>query len=174
MNRDQKKDRIDEIVALLDGASGIYAVDYTGLTVAQAIRLRSEFKKAGVGYKVAKNTLIKRALQEVGGYDDVLESFKGMNGLAVGYDDPAGPARVLNEFIDPKLNVPALRFAVLDSSYFGGERLKELASMPSRKDILAGIVGSIAAPTSGIVGAINAVMRDLASVIEEVAKQKAA
>lgn len=174
MNRDQKKDVIDQIVELLQGASGIYAVDYTGLTVAQAIRLRSEFKKAGVGYKVAKNTLIKRALQEVGGYDDVLERFKGMTGLAVGYDDPAGPARVLNEFIDPKVNIPQLRFAVLDSAYFGGEKLKELASMPSRKDVLAAIVGSINAPASGIVGAINAVMRDLASVIEEVAKQKAA
>src|SRR3954462_4463909 len=99
MTKNKKTEVVAEVAELLNGASGIYSIDFTGLTVANAIRLRREFKKAGVAYKVAKNTLIKRALGEAGGYDHVLAKFVGQSGIAIGYDDPAAPARVLNDFI---------------------------------------------------------------------------
>jgi large subunit ribosomal protein L10 len=172
MTKNKKAEVVAEVTELLNGASGIYSIDFTGLTVANAIRLRREFKKAGVVYKVAKNTLIKRALGEAGGYDHVLEKFVGQSGIAIGYDDPAAPARVLNEFIDPKLDIPKLNFAVLENEIMDGSKLKQIAAMPSRKEILGSIVGALNAPASGIVGVLNAVMRDLASVIEEVAKKK--
>lgn len=172
MTKNKKTEVVAEVAELLKGASGVYSIDFTGLTVANAIRLRREFKKAGVTYKVAKNTLIKRALSEAGGYDHILDKFVGQTGIAIGYDDPAAPARVLNDFIDPKLEIPKLNFAVLEREVMDGSKLKQIAAMPSRKDILGSIVGALNAPASGIVGAINAVMRDLASVIEEVAKQK--
>jgi len=172
MTKTKKEEVVAEVATMLDGASGIYSIDFTGLTVANAIRLRREFKKAGVKYKVAKNTLVKRALRDAGGYDHILDQFVGQTGIAVGYDDPAAPARVLNEFIDPRVDIPKLNFAVIERELMPGSELKALAAMPSRKDVLGSIVGAINAPASGIVGAINAVMRDLASVIEEVAKQK--
>ncbi|MBS1914488.1 MAG: 50S ribosomal protein L10 [Bacteroidetes bacterium] len=172
MTKAKKEEVVANVAELLDGASGVYSIDFTGLTVANAIRLRREFKQAGVAYKVAKNTLIKRALEQVGGYDHVLDRFVGQTGIAVGYDDPAAPARVLNTFIDPKVDIPKLNFVLIEKELMEGSRLKEIAAMPSRKEILGSIVGALNAPASGIVGAINAVMRDLASVIEEVAKQK--
>ena len=172
MTKTKKEELVAEVAGLLDGASGLYSIDFTGLTVANAIRLRREFAKAGVKYKVTKNTLIKRALREVGGYDHVVDQFVGQTGIAVSYDDPAAPARVLNEFIDPKVEIPKLNFAVIEREVMPGSQLKAIAAMPSRKDLLGSIVGALNAPASGIVGAINAVMRDLASVIEEVAKQK--
>lgn len=173
MTKNKKTEVVAEVAAMLEGASGIYSIDFTGLTVANAIRLRREFKQAGVKYKVAKNTLIKRALSEVGGYDHIVDRFVGQTGIAVGYDDPAAPARVLKEFIDPKLEIPKLNFVVLEREVMEGSRLAQIAAMPSRKDLLGAIAGALNAPASGIVGAINAVMRDLASVIEEVAKKKA-
>jgi len=172
MTKEQKAEVVKEVSEMLEGASGLYSIDFTGLNVEDAIRLRREFKKVGVKYKVAKNTLIKRALAETGKYDHVLDRFVGQTGIIVGYDDPASPARVLNDFIDPKREIPKLNFAVLEGEVFEGGQLKELASMPSRMDLLGSIVGALDAPVSGIVGAINAVMRDLASVIEEVAKTK--
>jgi large subunit ribosomal protein L10 len=72
------------------------------------------------------------------------------------------------------VDIPKLSFAVIEGELFEGSRLSELAAMPSRKDMIASIMGALNAPASGIVGAINAVMRDLASVIEEVAKSKEA
>ncbi len=172
MTKNKKEEVVAEVAALLEGASGVYSIDFTGLTVAEAIRLRRAFKKVGVSYKVAKNTLIKRALNQVGGYDHVIDKFVGQTGIAVGYDDPAAPARVLKEFIDPKVEIPKLNFALIEREVMDGSKLAQIAAMPSRKDLLGSIVGSLDAPVSGIVGAINAVMRDLASVLEEVAKKK--
>jgi large subunit ribosomal protein L10 len=62
---------------------------------------------------------------------------------------------------------------LLEGQYFDGTKLKELAALPGKKEMMSAIVGSLHAPISGIVGSINAVMRDLASIIEEVAKKKA-
>jgi len=173
MTKERKHELVAEISKLLDGATGLYSIDFTGLTVADAIRLRREFRNAGVAYKVAKNTLIKRALADNEKYADVANRFVGQTGIAIGYDDPAMPARVLNEFIDPKIGIPKLNFALVETTVFDGESLKALASMPSRKDLMASIVGSLQAPIQGVVGAVNAVMRDLASVIEEVARKRA-
>lgn len=172
MTKERKKEQVARLAELLNGATGVYSIDFTGLTVAEAIRLRSEFRKAGVTYKVAKNTLVKRAIADNEEFAHVAGMFVGQTGIAIGYDDPAMPARVLNEFIDPKLEIPKLNFAVLEKTIFDGARLKELASMPSRQDLLASIVGSLQAPVQGIVGSINAVMRDLAALVEEVAKKQ--
>ncbi len=172
MTKDKKKEIVAELTQLLDGASGVYSIDFTGLSVAQAIRLRRQFKEAGVRYKVAKNTLMKRALQDAGGYEHVIDRFVGQSGVAVGYDDPASPARVLNDFIDPKTEIPKLNFALIEREIHEGDKLKQIAAMPTRKEILAAIVGSIAAPSTGIVGAINAVMRDIITLVERVAEKQ--
>lgn len=171
MTKTKKGAVVSELTELFEGASGVYSIDFTGLNVQNTLKLRRAFSKAGVTYRVAKNTLVRRALTEKGGYDDVTARLVGQSGIAIGYDDPAAPARVLKEFIDPKLEYPKLNFAVIDGQIFESKSLNDLASMPSRMDLLASIVGSIGAPASGIVGAINAVMRDLASVIEEVARK---
>lgn len=172
MTKNKKEELVAEVTKLLQSASGVYSIDFTGLTVAEAIRLRREFRKEGVVYKVAKNTLVKRAMKDVGGYDDVLARFTGQTGIAIGYDDPAAPARVLSTFIDPKLGIPKLNFALIEKDFVDGSKLKELAAMPTRKEMLGSIVGALNSPASGLVGVLNAVMRDLTSVIEEVAKKK--
>lgn len=174
MTKEKKREVVQELTTMLDGANGIYSIDFTGLNVDNTIKLRRQFKDAGIKYRVAKNTLIKRALGDIGGYDHVVDKFVGQTGIAIGYDDPASPARVLKKFLeDNKSEIPALNFAVLEGVVYGGDQLKQVASMPSRQDIMASIVGSLQAPISGIVGSINAVMRDLASVIEAVAKKQA-
>jgi large subunit ribosomal protein L10 len=172
MTKTQKEEVVAELGQLFEGASGVYSIDFTGLTVADTLRLRREFKKAGVAYRVAKNTLVRRALGDRQGFEAALDRLVGQSGIAIGYEDPAGPARVLKEFIDPKAEFPKLNFAVIDGQVFESKALAELAAMPTRMELLGSIVASINAPASGLVGVINAVMRDLASVIEEVARKK--
>lgn len=175
MTKEKKREVVKELSEIMEGASGFYSVDFTGLNVDKTIQLRRQFKEAGVHYRVAKNTLIKRALDEVGGYEEVIPRLVGQTGMAVGYDDPAAPARVLKKFLDDnKSEIPTMNFCVIEGVVYEGDKLKQVAAMPSRQDIMASIVGSLQAPISGIVGSINAVMRDLASVIEEVAKKQAA
>jgi large subunit ribosomal protein L10 len=174
MTKTKKAETVAELTEWLGGAESIFSIDFTGLDVADTMRLRRQFKEKGVTYRVAKNTLVRRALENVGGYDqEVFDRLVGQTGIAIGYDDPAAPARVLKDFIDPKVEKPTLNFAVLEGQIYDGSRLKELAAMPSREEVIAGIIGSIHAPVSDLVGVINAVMRDLSSVIEEVAKKQA-
>lgn len=175
MTKEKKREVVQEISEMLEGVTGFYSIDFTGLNVDKTIQLRRGFREAGIKYRVAKNTLVKRALDNAGGYEEVTPRLVGQTGIALGYDDPAAPARILKKFHeDNKVEIPKLNFAVIEGAIYDGDRLKEVASMPSRQDIMASIVGSLNAPISGIVGSINAVMRDLASVIEEVAKKQAA
>ncbi len=171
ITRDKKRQIVEDLVEKLKQSTSVLLVDFETMTVDDAITLRRAFKEKGVQYKVAKNTLIKRALQEVENFPFPDEVLKGQTGVAFGIEDPVAPGKVLKEIFD-KLEKPKFKAAIVDGRLFESNQLKELAAIPSREDMIASIIGSISAPASGIVGAINAVMRDLVSVIEEVAKKQ--
>src|SRR5437899_12639773 len=101
MTREEKAQAVSELTEVVGSASAFYFTDYQGLTVAQATDLRNRFRKAGVKYKVAKNTFLRRALNDKGLLtDQISASMKGQTAIAFGFDDPAAPARVLKEFLE--------------------------------------------------------------------------
>lgn len=172
ITKEKKQAVVAELTEKLKDTKGLYLVDYTGITVNESIEIRRQFREANAELKVAKNTLIKRALDEVGTFDVPADSLVGQTALAFGFDDPVAPARIIKKIVEKQKKLD-LKSAVVDGQVFDGSQLKQVADLPTREDLIAGIIGSIAAPASGIVGAINAVMRDLASVIEEVGKKQA-
>lgn len=175
ITKQRKTELVQELIDKLKGANGLYLLDFARMTVDESIKLRRAFKAKNIAYKVAKNTLAKIALMEYDQFNVPDKSLFGMTAFAFGYDDPTAPAKVLKEYLDQnKKEIPVLKCAIIDGQLFDGNQLKLLASLPSKEDMIAGILGSLDAPVSGIVGSINAVVRDLASVIEEVAKKKAA
>ena len=202
MKKSEKEEIIAEVRDRVSRAKGMFFTDFTGITVEQATELRREFRKLGVDYKVVKNTLARKALESVTGYDGVYKSLSGPTGIAFSYDDPVTPAKIIKKFhdknnrlackacvidkqvfdgsnpVDPNASPAALECTVKPQgrSYvlFDGSKLDELSKLPSRGEIISSIIGSIQAPASGIVGAINAVMRDLVGVIDAIEKKKAA
>ena len=173
MKRSEKDAIIDEMVQRVSAATAMYFADFTGLSVAEETELRREFRKAGVGYTVAKNTLIRKALERVSGYDKVYGHLAGPTGVAFCADDISAPARIIKKFKE-KTGKLSLKAAVLEHQVFDGSAIDQLAKIPSRKDLMAGIVGSIQAPLQGVVGVVNAVARDLVSVIDQLGQKKAA
>ncbi len=173
MKRSEKEEIVADVSGYVERASGMFLTDFSGLTVEQATELRREFRKSGVDYKVAKNTLIRKALENATGYDKVIPSLSGPTGVAFAYEDPIAPARVIHKFSE-KHSKLTLKVCVIEKQVFEGSRLAELAKLPGKKEMLASILGSLQAPIAGIPGAINAVMRDLVSVIGEIEKKKAA
>jgi large subunit ribosomal protein L10 len=123
--------------------------------------------------KVAKNTLILRALAEVGGYEFEDSKLAGQTAVIFGGSDPVAPAKIIRQFFE-KGEKPKLKLAFVEGMVFEASQLKQVSELPTREDMIAAMIGSIHAPISGIVGSINAVMRDVASLVEEVAKKKAA
>jgi len=174
MNKQDKAKSVAEIKEKFSKASSVYFTDFTGLTVAEVNELRDEFYSAKVDYKVLKNTVIKKALENDTKFasqsEKIIESLKGPTGVIFAFDDPVSPAKILKKFFD-RIEKPKLKLAVVENNVYDSKKLGELASLPSKPEIIASILGSLQSPVSGIVGAINAVIRDLASVIEEAVKK---
>ena len=173
MDKNEKQQIIDEVAELINGSMACYVVDYKAVNVGDIGKLRSEFRKEGVTYKVIKNTLFARALQQTGKYEKLSGILPGMSGFAFVSDNPGAPAKVIKKYFDEKQKF-ALKGAYIDSQFFEGSSLNELASLPSKPEVIAGILGSLNAPISGIVGSVNAVLRELVSVIDEIEKKTAA
>lgn len=173
MKRSEKEQIVTEVTEQLSRAKSMYFADFTGITVEQINDIRREFQKAKIDYRVVKNTLVRKALENVTGYDGVYNKLVGATAVAIGYDDPVAPAKIIKKFRDKhqKLDV---KVCVIERQIFDGKQLEMIAKLPSRNELIAGILGSIQSPISGVVGAINAVMRDLVSVIDAIEKKKAA
>ncbi|MBL7999730.1 MAG: 50S ribosomal protein L10 [Candidatus Kapabacteria bacterium] len=174
MTKEQKQQVVAELTEQIKKASALYFVDFATMTVEQDWALRRLFREKGIQYRVAKNTLILRALNDVGGYEIQEKQLFGQTAVVFAApNDPISPAKIIRDF-SAKDEKPKLKVAVVEGAVYPGSDLKKIADFPTREEIIAGILGSINAPVSGIVGAINSVMRDLASVIEEAAKKRAA
>ena len=173
MKREQKEQIVAEVTETARKAHGMFFTDFSGLTVEQATELRREFSKAGVDYRVVKNTLIQKALEQVTGYDSMFDMLAGPTGVAFAFEDAVVPAKIIQKFKE-KHNKLSLKVCVLDHQVFEGTKLAELAKLPSRKEIMAGVLGSVQAPLAGVPTVINALLRDIASIVDEIGKKKAA
>jgi large subunit ribosomal protein L10 len=174
MTREEKTQVVAELTEVIGRASGMYFTDFQGMNAAQSTNLRSELRKAGIPFKVAKNTLIRRALQDTGKLtDDLSKALVNQTGVAFGFDDPVAPARVLKDFVEKNGDKPSLKIAYVDGVIYPGSQLKQVAALPTKKDVMAGIVGSIAAPISGLAGVLGALQRDLVYVLDAIEKKRA-
>lgn len=174
MNKTEKAEKISEIKESIENSTAIYLVDYHGVTVEEISNLRRNFRKEGVTYKVYKNTLFQKALEELDKYPEFQNTLEGMIGAVfTGANNYVTPAKIIKKFNDEKHKL-SLKGCYIESQFYGGDQLPMLASMPTKEEVIAGILGSINAPISGVVGVINAVMRDIVSLVDEISKKKAA
>ncbi|HTR80021.1 MAG TPA: 50S ribosomal protein L10 [Bacteroidota bacterium] len=173
MKKSEKEQIIADVRDKVSRAKGMFFTDFTGITVEQATELRREFRKSGIDYKVVKNTLARKALESVTGFDAVYKTLTGPTGIAFSYEDPVTPAKIIKKFYEKNEKI-SCKACVIDKQVYEGSKLDELSKLPSRGEIIASILGSIQAPVSGIVGSINAVMRDLVGVLDAIEKKKAA
>ena len=174
MNKNEKPEIVSEIKEMIEQSTAVYLTDYAGISVEDINGIRNQFRKEGVKYKVFKNTLFKRALDESGKFNKLADHLVGMTGyIFADENSPVVPAKIIKKYFDDNQKL-ALKACYIEDQYYDGSRLNDLASLPSKKEIIASILGSLNSPASGIVGVINAVMRDLVSVIDEISKEKAA
>ena len=173
MNKNEKTELIAEAKELIQKASAVYLTDYSKINVSDISEIRNQFRKDGVTYRVFKNTLFKRALVESGKFEKLADHLEGMTGFAFASTNPVAPAKVIKKYNDTSQKFP-LKACYIETQYYDGSKLKELSELPSKEEVIAGILGSLNSPASGIVGSIAAVIRDLVSVIDEVSKKKAA
>jgi len=169
MKRDKKEQIAQEIAAKIERSQGLYFTEFQGLDVKKMAQLRNEFRKAGIEYKVVKNTLIKKALKNVADADKLASGLKNTTAVAFGYDDPVAPAKIIKKFSKDN---EALKFkmATIDGAVFGPDSLPQLSEMLSKTENLGRAAGLINQVISSVPMVMNAVMRNLVSVIDQVGK----
>ncbi|HMN26120.1 MAG: 50S ribosomal protein L10 [Ignavibacteriaceae bacterium] len=173
MNKNEKIESIAEAKELIQNATALYLTDYSKINVADISGLRNQFRKDGVTYKIFKNTLFKRALVESGKFEKLADHLEGMTGFAFASTNPVAPAKIIKKYNDTSQKFQ-LKACYIETQYFDGNKLAQLAELPTKDELVAGIMGSLNSPAAGIVGSITAVIRNLVSVIDEVSKKKAA
>ena len=173
MKKAEKEAIVGEVAEQVQQAQALYFADFTGLSVAEETELRREFRKSGVSYRVVKNTLARKAMERVSGFDKVFDKLVGPTGIAFAGDDIGVPAKIIKKFSDKGRKLK-LKAAVVEMQVYDGAKLDALASMPSRKEVIASILGCLQSPVTGVVNVLNAVARDLVSTIGEIEKKKQA
>lgn len=152
--RQQKSEVKDRLTKEFKDATSVVFADYQGLTVAQATDLRKKMREAGVDYIVAKKTLFTIAAKDAG-YDLDAKTFPGMLAAAFGREDEVAPAKVLGDMA--KTTSVKLVGGIFERSVVGAEKVVALSKLPSKKELLGQVVGTIYAPVSAFVRALNAV-----------------
>jgi len=170
MRIEQKKQITQEIAADLGGAVTIYLTDFTGLNVGQMGELRARLKESGADFRVVKNTLALRALEDLE-LPDIGGHFTGPTGLVLAGEDPATPAKVVRDFAKEHDQKPVVKIGVVDRRQVLPAEIAKMADLPPRDQLLASIAGGLTASVGGIAGALAAVIRDIAYLVEEVAKK---
>jgi large subunit ribosomal protein L10 len=168
-----REDKIKATAQLIEGFGGsdvLYLADFTGLNVKNITELRRRFRESGQRFVVVKNRLALRALEELD-LPDIAEYLRGPTGLIFAQDDPVGPAKTLRDFAKEFDNRPTLKVGIVNRSIVSAKEIEHLADLPPREVLLGGIAGSLTAPLSGIVGVIGGLLRDIAYMVEEVARK---
>ena len=167
-----KQDKVSLIKEKIDKAQVAIVTEYKGYSVEEITNLRRALQKEGGDYMVTKNTLAKLAVKDTP-YEVLTETFKGPIAIAFGFGDQVAPAKVLSKFIkDAKKG--EIVAAALDGKLLSAEEAKALATIPSKEEIYAKMLGCVNSPATGIVGSINAVMASLTRAVAAVRDQKSA
>ncbi len=170
-NFEAKKQVVEEIKAKIQDAKSVVLVKFSGLTVAEDTDFRREFRKNNVEYKVYKNTLVKRAFNDLGvtAFDDDLN---GPTSVAFGSDE-TGASKVVMDAVKKYDQKVIVKSAFVEGNRVDEAGVKALASMPTKEELIAKMLGSLQSPITKFAGVLSAIPRGLVIALSEVAKKKA-
>src|SRR5579862_1821426 len=148
----RKETTVQELRDRLAASQSLFLTDYQGLTVSEITKLRGELRKDGNTYSVVKNTLFRIAAGDLAAQ---LEAFlAGPTGIVFAGEDPVAPAKALKTFSDTVKRV-AVKAAYIDGKVVDAAQVDTLAKIPSRLQLIANLVGSLANPIRGLVTVLS-------------------
>jgi large subunit ribosomal protein L10 len=168
-----RPDKVAEVEALeqrLRTSTVVILTDYRGLTVGEIGALRGKLRSASLEYRVAKNTLLSRAAERVGviGLEPHLT---GPTAVVFGKEDPGVPARLLQDFIRQYRKLE-IKGGVVEGQTLDAAQVQALASLPTKPELLARVVGAVQGPLSALVSVLSATPRGLVTALDALRKQR--
>lgn len=154
-NLEAKKVIVEEIKNKISNAISLTFVDYRGLTVEEDTKMRKELREAGVEYKVYKNRLLLKALEELGmtGYEDILE---GTTAVAFGMKDEVSAPRIIVETSE-KAKKMQVKGGILNGARIDVKMVETLAKIPSKEVLISKLLYLLQSPVRSVAIALNAI-----------------
>ncbi len=169
MNREQKAALVEELAEQIRSAEAIFAVDYRGISVSDAAQLRARLRDAGTRFRIVKNSLTERA-SDAAGQDSLKPMLEGPTALAFVDGDAALAAKALNDSARA-LGTLDFKGGIMNGAPLSADDIKSIARLPAREVLHGQLVGTIAAPISGLVRGLNALISGLAVQLKQIADQ---
>lgn len=166
MDRTGKQNEITELKSKFDRMTSAVVLDFQGMNVESVTKLRNEFRKAGVEYRVVKNTLVKQALKGTKLADTLNSKLVGMTGLAWCYEDPSVAAKVVKAFRkdNEKLKI---RAGVIEGQLLDSKAVEDqLATMPGKNELRASLLATLQAPMQQFVALLNAPQQNFVYLLD--------
>ena len=170
MRRDEKAAVIEDVVARIEESEAIFAVDYRGMSVAQAAELRTRLRDADARFSVVKNTLTERAADQAGagGLKPMLE---GPTAMTFVKGDAALAAKTLSDFRRTTGGLVVFKGGWMNGAALTPEQVDEIAKLPSREVLYGRLVGMVASPLTGLAGALGGLIGGLARQLQAISDQ---
>lgn len=169
--KQQKQTTVQTLVEGIKGAKSVIFANFQGLTVAQTEDLRKKCRIEGIQMVAAKKTLVKRALKEVEISSSEDYDFAGGVATFLGANDEVSAARVVNSFAKNHEMVTIFG-GILEGRFIDSVKVKNLANLPSKQELLSKMVGSLAAPISGFARVLNGTIVNLVGVLQNIKNSK--
>jgi len=169
---EQKKAIAEELHEKFARAKVVIVTDYKGMDVAAVNQLRRKLREAGIEYRVAKNSLLARASKNTG-VETISDQFKGPNAVALSYDDPVAPAKVLTDFMKANTKL-AIKVGVLNGKALSIDDIKALSALPSREVLLAKVLSVMNAVPTSFVRVLSGVPVQFLNVLQAIKEKKEA
>lgn len=174
ITREAKEKAVEKLSGELGRIKLAVMTDYRGLTVPEAEELRETLRKEGMTYRVTKNTLLRLAVQTNPAMAEIdPQTFTGPMALAMGFDDEVAPARVIFQYAKNHDALEIVGAITGDGQVLDAAQVKALATLPTREQLLAQVVGTIAAPLTGFVGVMAGNVRSIINVLNALSEAKA-
>ena len=170
MPSEKNQDELAQLTEKLDKAKAVYFTDFLGLDVSSITELRSEFFKASIEFKVAKNTLLKLAAENINleGLDDFLV---GSTAVAISYDEPTAPAKVLKKFTENH-DKPEVKAILFDGEVLDGSEYLKFATLPTKDELLTKLVLMLNSPITILARALSASMTNFVNGLNNLKNTK--
>lgn len=169
--KQQKEKVLAELTDNLKNAKSATLASFSAITVNKDQELRSNMKKENISYSVVKKTLLRKAFGKLGFETDSLDAIDKNISLAISTEDEVAPAKAIYEFSRDNKGMNIVG-GILENAWVDENKIKTLAVLPSKEELIAKTVGTIKAPLNSLVNVLAGNIRGLINTLNAVKEQK--